>query len=129
MAEPGLSRIEQIAMPVRDLDRAVQFYQTFLGMKFLFQVPGLAFFDCAGVRLMLSVPEGPGLTHPGSVLYFKVDDIHAAFRSFGERGVRFSDEPHMIADMGNYEIWMAFFEDSEGNPLAISGEIPHRDTR
>ena len=53
-----LSRIGQIAMPVKDIDRAVAFYRDRLGLPFLFAAPPrLAFFDCGGTRLMLDVPE------------------------------------------------------------------------
>ena len=121
----SLAQIEQIALPVDDLDRAVEFYQSKLGMKFLFRAGDLAFFDCAGVRLMLSTPEGE--TRCASTVYFKVQDIHQAYQALTERGVEFDDAPHLIADMGDYEIWMAFFHDSEQNVLAISSDIPHQD--
>ena len=68
----GLGRIHQIAMRIHDIDRAVTFYRDALGLPFLFAAPpSLAFFDCGGVRLMLS-PPSPGHDHPGSVLYFAV---------------------------------------------------------
>ena len=121
----GLSQLEQIALPVEDLDRALAFYQSALGMKYLFRAGELAFFDCAGIRLMLSRPE-QGTAQHASILYFKVSEIYEAHRRLVERGVQFEDEPHLIADMGEYEIWMAFFRDSEQNLLAISSEIPHR---
>lgn len=70
-----LSQLGQIAMNVADLERAVAFYRDTLHIPFLFQFPGLAFFNCAGVRLMLTKPEGAESPHGNSVLYFKVDDI------------------------------------------------------
>lgn len=119
----GLSRIRQIAQVVHDLPAAVAFYRDTLGMKFLFDVPGqLAFFDCAGVWLMLSPPE-QDFDHLGSVLYFEVDDIEAAHRTLHGRGVEFIDAPHRIADMGSYELWMAFFRDLDRNPLALRSEV------
>ena len=121
----SLGQIDQIALPVEDLDRAVAFYQSNLGMKFLFRAGDLAFFDCAGVRLMLSRPEGDSAERCASTLYFKVPDIQQAYQTLTERGVAFHDQPHLIADMGAYEIWMAFFLDSEQNMLAISSEISH----
>jgi methylmalonyl-CoA/ethylmalonyl-CoA epimerase len=124
----GLAQIEQIALPVYDLDRALDFYRSKLGMKFLFQAGNLAFFDCDGVRLMLSTPEDNTAPRPGSIMYFKVPEIHQAYRTLVERGVPFEDEPHFIADMGDFEIWMAFFRDSEQNTLAISGHISHQDS-
>ena len=69
----GLDRIGQIAINVHDLARAVTFYREALGIPFLFEVPGMAFFDCNGVRLMLGVPVGPEVDHPASILYYKVD--------------------------------------------------------
>ena len=121
----GLAQIGQVAITVQDLERAVAFYQEKLGLRFLFKVPTLAFFDCAGVRLMLSTPE-PGQHQGGnSILYFKVDNIDAAHRELMARGVSFDDQPHIIADMGTYNLWMAFFRDSERNLLGIMSEMPH----
>jgi methylmalonyl-CoA/ethylmalonyl-CoA epimerase len=92
-------------------------------MRLLFEVPPkMAFFDCAGVRLMLSLPETHEFDHPGSVLYFRVDDIAQAHATLRERGVNFVDEPHLIARMPDHELWMTFFKDSEGNTLALMSE-------
>ena len=119
----GLSAIGQIAMNATDIPRAVAFYRDALGMRLLFEVPPkMAFFDCAGVRLMLSLPETPAYDHPGSVLYFRVDDIEQAHAQFTERGVTFLDTPHLIARMPDHELWMTFFKDSEGNTLALMSE-------
>jgi predicted enzyme related to lactoylglutathione lyase len=119
----GLTRIGQIAINVGDLQRAVAFYRDTLGMRFLFQAPGgLAFFDCGGVRLMLGAAEKPEFAHPASVLYYKVDDINSAYETLTSRGVRFIDEPHLIAKMPDHELWMAFFYDSEENVLALMEE-------
>jgi predicted enzyme related to lactoylglutathione lyase len=77
----GLGTIGQISMRATDLPRAVTFYRDMLGVRHLFDAgPDLSFFDCGGVRLMLSKPE-KDFDHPGSVLYFRVDDIHAACRA------------------------------------------------
>jgi len=118
----GLSAIGQISMIAHDIPRATEFYRDKLGMRFLFEVPRMAFFDCAGVRLMLSLPESAEFDHPGSVLYFRVDDIAHAYATFKERRVSFVDEPHLIAKMPDHELWMTFFKDSEGNTLALMAE-------
>ena len=119
----GLGVIGQIAMNATDIPRAVRFYRDALGMRLLFEVPPkMAFFDCAGVRLMLSLPENAEYDHPGSVLYFRVDDIVQAHATLRERGVPFSDEPHLIARMPDHELWMTFFRDTEGNTLALMAE-------
>jgi methylmalonyl-CoA/ethylmalonyl-CoA epimerase len=118
-----LTQIGQIAINVRDLQRAVAFYRDTLGMRFLFQAPGgLAFFDVGGVRLMLGVAEKPEFNHPTSILYYKVPDIGAAYETLTSRGVTFIDEPHLIARMPDHELWMTFFRDSEENVLALMEE-------
>ena len=83
----GLSALGQVALRVRDLDRAVGFYQDILGMKFLFRVPTMGFFDAGGVRLMLGLPESDADDHPGSILYFRVPDIRTAHEALAGRGV------------------------------------------
>lgn len=120
-----LSRLQQIAVVVHDLDRAVRFYRDTLGMKFLFQAPpGLAFFDLSGVRLMLDKPSEPLPAGVGtSILYYAVDDIQAAHGTLTGRGVRFEEAPHRIASLGHVDIWMGAFRDSEGNLLALMSEV------
>ncbi len=120
----GITRLGQIAINAHDVERAAAFYQDVLGLKLLFKAPpGLAFFDCGGVRLMLDHPEKPEFNHPSSVLYFSVPDIQAAYAKLKESGVRFEDEPHMIAKMPTHDLWMTFFHDSEGNLLALMSEV------
>lgn len=104
----------------------MRFYREALGLPFLFEVPHLAFFDCGGVRLMLSRAEKPEHDHPGSVLYFAVKDLRAAHADLSRRGVRFDDQPHLIARMPDHELWMAFFHDTEGNTLALMCEVRPR---
>ena len=117
------TRIGQISITVHDLDRAVAFYSQTLGLKHLFTVSKLGFFDCGGIRLMLAVPESPEFDHPSSVLYFSVDDIQAVFTSLSERGVRFERPPHLIAKMDSYDLWMASFRDSENNLLSLMSNV------
>jgi predicted enzyme related to lactoylglutathione lyase len=122
VAAGGLSRIHQISMRAHDVERAVRFYRDTLGLPFLFAAPPrLAFFDCGGVRLMLSTP-GQGFDHPGSVLYFAVEDIRQMHEALTSRGVAFRTAPHKIATLADREVWLADFEDSEGNTLALMSE-------
>ena len=118
----GLSRIHQISMRAHDVERAVGFYRDALGLPFLFAAPPrLAFFNCDGVRLMLSTPE-PGFDHPGSVVYFAVEDIRQMHETLKSRGVTFKTEPHKIATLADREVWLADFEDTEGNTVALMSE-------
>ena len=120
----GLGRIGQIAMNAKDLDRAIAFYRDTLGIPFLFRAPpALAFFDCAGVRLLLDEPQDEEFDRPGSILYFAVDDIRQMHARLASRGVSFRSEPHLIARLPDREVWMAFFDDTEGNTLALMSEL------
>jgi len=119
----GISRIGQIAINVHDLNRATAFYRDTLGLRLLFTAGKLAFFDCGGVRLMLDTPEKPEFDHPSSILYFAVTDIKAAHQEMVAQGVRFEDEPHVIARMPDHDLWMTFFRDSEQNLLALMSEV------
>jgi methylmalonyl-CoA/ethylmalonyl-CoA epimerase len=122
-----LSDIGQIAVYVDDIDRAVRFYRDTLGLPFLFQAPpGLAFFRCGNVRLMLDQParETNRLAHAtSSIIYYMVPDIHAAHAALQARAVEFVDGPHLIASMPDHDLWMAFFNDTEGNTLALMSEV------
>ena len=96
-----LSQIGQISVSVKDVERATAFYRDRLGMRHLFTArPGLSFFDCSGVRLQ------------------------SAHRTLTGRGVRFHDAPHLIAEMDTYDLWMAFFYDSEDNMMGLMSEVP-----
>ena len=120
----GLSRIHQVSMCAHDVERATVFYRDILGLPFLFAAPpSLAFFNCEAVRLMLSTPE-PGFDHPGSVVYFAVADIREMHDTLVSRGVVFRTTPHKIATLADREVWLADFQDTEGNMLALMSEPP-----
>jgi methylmalonyl-CoA/ethylmalonyl-CoA epimerase len=119
----GISRIGQIAVHVHELERATAFYRDVLGLSLLFSTGALTFFDCGGVRLMLSKAEKPEFDHPGSILYFVVPDIKTAYAQMKSAGTQFEDEPHLIAKMPDHDLWMTFFKDSEGNMLSLMSEV------
>ena len=122
-ADFGLNRIGQIAVPVTEIDRAVRFYRDTLGMRLLFEAPpALAFFDLNGVRLML---DGPAKAQAGSssIIYYKVDDLDAAYNALGKRGVEFEAKPHLVAKLPDHELWMAFFRDPDKNLIALMSEV------
>ncbi len=120
---PGPRRIGQIAINVHDLPRAVGFYRDVLGLRFLFEVPKLAFFECGGVRLMLGLPESDRFDHPASILYYDVPDIQVATDLLKGRGAKFESGPHQVADLGDRVLWLAFLGDSEGNMLGLMSEV------
>lgn len=120
----GLGPIGQISRQVRDIDAAVAWYRDVLELPHLFTAGTLAFFDCHGIRLFLSVGEKE-VGEPGdSVLYFRTDDIEAQYRRLRERGVTFAGAPHMIhRHASGVEEWMAFFEDVDGKLLALMSQV------
>jgi len=121
---PGIERIGQIAIPVADLERAVAFYSDVLGLRLLFRAPpGLAFFDCGGVRLMLSRPEGADAPARAGILYYLVPDIRPAHATLVARGVTFVQPPHPVARLPDHELWLALGRDSEDNLLALMSEV------
>ena len=122
-----INALHQIAIGADDLDAATAFYRDVLGLTFIarFDPPGLVFFDLGGVRLLIE--RGA----PSGVCYFHVDDIAEACRTLTERGVTFTQAPHVIHtdDAGQFgpagaSEWMAFFEDPAGNTLALASQVP-----
>jgi len=113
-----LGTIGQISRSVTDLKRAEHWYREALGLRHLYTFGTMAFFDCAGTRLLLNQQESPATTE--SILYFRVPDIAQAHRQMKERGIEFINAPHMIhRHADGTEEWMAFFKDPEERPLAI----------
>ena len=120
-----LGRIKQIAVSVADLEKSKGFYRDKLGLKLLFEAPpGLAFFDCDGIWLMLSAETESEPAHEGSILYFEAQDIQQAHDELTERGIEFISKPHRIVDMGTWELWLAEFRDPDGTGLALRAEVP-----
>jgi methylmalonyl-CoA/ethylmalonyl-CoA epimerase len=120
----NLSHIGQIALAVDDVDRAEAFYGEKLRLRRLFRFGDLCFFDCAGVRLMLEKALDQAAIARSSVIYFRCADIVLAVRELEQRGVSFSQRPHLIAKMDDHDLWMAFFTDPDAHPLALMHEAP-----
>ena len=111
-AKVALSRIRQIALPVREIAEATRFYRDTLGMRHLFDAPpALSFFDCGGVQLMLAGPEAQGKDgdQQHAVLFYDVSDIKEAHARIKSSGAKSIEEPHVIARMNGREIWISSF--------------------
>lgn len=120
-----LGTIGQIAWNVSDVDRAEAFYGDTLGLRKLYRYGDLVFFDCDGVRLMLSKPEaGDGPVTPHGALYFKVADLAGTVAILGQRGVRFVDQMHLVAPMSDHDLWMTFLRDPDGHLIGMMMEAP-----
>lgn len=120
-----LGQIGQIGVTVTDLDQSIAFYRDVLGLKFLFRAPNLAFFDCAGIRLMLGLPEANGETFR-PILYFKVDDIQSAADELARRGVTFESKPALVARLEKHDFWLAAFRDPDRNVIELMSEVPRK---
>jgi methylmalonyl-CoA/ethylmalonyl-CoA epimerase len=121
----NLTHIGQIALAVSDTDRSEAFYETTLGLRKLYRYGALAFFDCAGVRLMLSPPEnGETVTVAQGALYFRVADLLLAAKDLKSKGVVIESEPHLISPMPDHDLWMAFIRDPDGHLIGLMMEAP-----
>jgi methylmalonyl-CoA/ethylmalonyl-CoA epimerase len=123
VAATAITHIGQIAINIKDVDRAIDFYQNKLGLPMLFRAGDLAFFQSGQTRLMLSRAEKTEFDHPSSIVYFFVSDLPSTHAEMRSRGVEFIDEPHLIAKMPDHDLWMTFFKDSEGNTLGLMSEV------
>ena len=116
-----LGALGQIVRSVRDIKESETWYRDVLGIKHLFSVGTLAFFDCGGTRLMLSQEQAPAAE---SLLYWQVADITAAHAALQGRGVEFSNAPHMIfKHPDGTEEWLSNFKDAEGRPLGLISQV------
>jgi catechol 2,3-dioxygenase-like lactoylglutathione lyase family enzyme len=114
----------QVAVKVTELPRATAFYRDVLGLPFLFETNGMAFFDCGGTRLLLGEPEAGDEDHATSILYYRVTDIRGEHERLAALGVEFVEDPRVVAELGHATLWLAFFRDSEGNVAALMSEVP-----
>ncbi len=121
----ALTSIGQIHISAKDFDRAKAFYRDVLGLELLFEVAEqkMAFFDCGGVRIYLGVPSSPEYA-ANSFLYYRVDDIGAAYDRLVGAGVDFQHPPQVIHKTDDSELWMAGFRDSEGNLAQLMCDKP-----
>jgi methylmalonyl-CoA/ethylmalonyl-CoA epimerase len=120
-----IQSIGQIAIAVSDIQTATEFYRDTLGLEFLFDAPpGLVFFNCGGVRLMITTLQGDESDHTTSTIYYKVDDIQAATASLKQQSIEFIQEPQLVAKMPDHELWMGFIRDPDDNLIGIMAELP-----
>lgn len=119
----AVRRVGQIALNAKNIPAATAFYRDILGLTHLFSVgEQMAFFDCGGVRLMLSQPSSPELDHPSSILYLVVDDINEAHAAMVAKGVSMERAPSLVAKMPDHELWLCPFRDPDGNILQLMCE-------
>jgi DNA-binding CsgD family transcriptional regulator len=119
-----LSGVGQIARGVRDVKQSEQWYREVLKLPHLYTFGSLAFFDCAGVRLMLSQTDD---VRDESILYFRTANILTAYEEMKGKAVEFLGAPHLIhTHADGTEEWMAFFKDLEGRTLALMSQVARK---
>jgi len=122
MSESKLGSIGQISRSVKDITSAEAWYGNVLGLSHLYTFGTMAFFDCNGVRLLLSQADTPSPSE--SIIYFKVDDIQKVHDTLKLKGVEFINAPHLIhRHADGTEEWMSFFRDPEARPLALMSHV------
>jgi predicted enzyme related to lactoylglutathione lyase len=108
--------VDFVAIPTKDLDAAVEFYGSTLGLHRSMYKPenNFAEFETGTVTLSVIVAEKFGLEYSPNrnALALHVDDVEAARATLTERGVEFQGETF---DTGVCH--MAFFADPDGNAL------------
>lgn len=118
-----IQKIGQIGVPIKNVENAIAFYKEALGLPLLFSTDRMAFFECNGQRLLLTLPEKDEFANSSSVIYFQVENIKDTYEELNKKGVSFIDQPHVVAKMNQTETWMTFFKDTEGNTHALMSEV------
>ncbi len=117
-----IGRITQLSRTVKDIGAAEAWYRDVLRLPHLYTVGPLAFFDCAGTRLMLTQYGEPAAAE--SIVYFSVDDIVKSRDDLTARGIEFINAPHMIhRQPDGTEEWLVMFKDPEGRPLGLISQV------
>jgi len=119
-----LGDLAQVSMLCRSAAQTEAWYRDVLRLPHIFTFGPLVFFDMNGTRLYFrEVPETE--FRPSSTLYLAVGDINVATEVLRGRGVKFQGAPHMIYkdDATGLEEWFSFFEDPDGNALALLARV------
>jgi predicted enzyme related to lactoylglutathione lyase len=119
---PSLSpaRVSQVAVKTKDLQRATAFYRDTIGLKVLISNQLVSILDCGGMFLLLGPQE------PESRVYFEVPDIQKAVETLSNRGVKIEAKPSIVGQLGDVDVWIAAFRDSEDNIMALMSRTPRK---
>jgi catechol 2,3-dioxygenase-like lactoylglutathione lyase family enzyme len=112
--------VDFVSVPTRDIERAVEFYGTTLGLQRSMYRPerNFAEFETGTVTLSVVNPERMGIGEfraNANHVALQVEDVAASKAELESRGVRFLRED--VFDTGVCH--MAFFEDPDGNALML----------
>ena len=123
-ADPLARTTVTCILPVKDMARARRFYEQSLGLVPAGAKPDGKFVYRLGATEIALFPREEGTKATHTALSFRVDDIAAAVRTLGQRGVKFEDYdfPGLktedgIATLGG--VRAAWFKDPDGNIVAV----------
>ena len=119
----GLRSVMQILVPVTDVEAAADFYEHVLGIPLLFKFPGTAFFDADGTRLYLASPTDADFDGRATI-YVRVADVGATLARLEAAGARVRERPEIVFSTDDYDLWLAFVQDPDGNNIGLMREAP-----
>lgn len=125
LASVGLAgqRLQQVALTTRDLPRAIIFYRDTLGLPLMFESNGMAFFDVAGMRLMIALDANRPQARPTSILYFDAPNFPAVLSRLIAAGVDREGPVETVQRTAAGDLRLQQFRDPDGNMLAIIGTV------
>ncbi|MEQ1752839.1 MAG: VOC family protein [Micropepsaceae bacterium] len=120
----GMEKIAQIALTTGDLAKSVAFYRDTLGLKLMFEVSGMAFFDIGGTRLMIGQARLDAPLQNNTYVYFDAGEWSQTEDALIARGLKFDRPAEIVQRTEGKEHAIRFFKDPDGNALAIMGWRP-----
>jgi len=112
-----IKRIWDITLTVRDLKKAVDFYEHVLGLQKKYEFKDYAGFDCGGVEIGLKTWGGLEKPRKGEpCIDFLVEDIEDAYKRLQEKGVKVIEKPKETP----WGSRILVFEDPDGNTLQLT---------
>jgi catechol 2,3-dioxygenase-like lactoylglutathione lyase family enzyme len=122
---PTITRIDFVPIPTQDAERATAFYRDTLGLRESEHTLDKPFseFDLGGTTLSIWDPKTAGREFAANTqaVALHTDDVKAMRELLESRGVTFFGD---ILDTGVCH--MAFFADTDGNPLMLHGRYAPR---
>jgi catechol 2,3-dioxygenase-like lactoylglutathione lyase family enzyme len=122
----NVTGVDFIAVPTRDVDQAVAFYEGVLGLERAKQWGNMPAheFETGSLTIALMQSDAFGMefkphTHP---IALQVDDVHAAREELESKGIEFGAD---TIDSGVCH--MAFFADPDGNALMVHHRYAPKD--
>jgi predicted enzyme related to lactoylglutathione lyase len=105
-----IEKIENITFPVKDLKRAVAFYETIVGLKKSEEWSNYATFDVGGTLFGLDPDPRAELQ-----VYLRVANVDEEYKALKQRGLQSITEPKDTYWGGR----TAVFQDPDGNKLIL----------